>query len=105
MLFWADWAGAAYGKTQMKIAKTIPMQRADVTGFGRDFSHSERAELFPEVPISNMGLLARIRELVDLDAHGSAAAGRKLTLEQGLGADFRNHRPREKGQGLLPALG
>jgi hypothetical protein len=64
MLFWADSARAAQGKRQMKTAKRIPVQRANVAGFGRDFSHSERAELLPEVPISNMGPLARIRELV-----------------------------------------
>jgi hypothetical protein len=42
---------------------------------------------------------------VDLDAHGSAAAGRKLTLEQGLGADFFSVIRRKKEQGWLPALG
>jgi hypothetical protein len=75
----------------MKTAKKIPMQPGDDAGFRRDFSHSERAGLYPEVPISNMGP-SRQWGVSDLDARGSAAAGRKLTLEQGLRADFRHHR-------------
>jgi len=49
-----------------QIARMAHKQRDDTRGIarlGRDFSHSERAELFPEVPISNMGPLARIRVL------------------------------------------
>jgi hypothetical protein len=73
----------------MKIAKMIPMRRDDISivGVARNFSHSEKAESRPEVPFSNMGP-SRQWEVRVLDAHGSAAAGRKLTLEQGLGADF-----------------
>src|SRR4249920_1260322 len=107
MLLWADCPDAAYGKIQMKIAKTIPMQRDDMADFVRNFSHSERADLFPEVPIANMGP-SRQWGVRDLDAIGSAAAGRTLTLNQGLGTDFfRNHRRREQraiGQDGFPAL-
>jgi hypothetical protein len=81
------------------------MQRDDIAVFGRDFSHSERADLFPEVPIANMGP-SRQWGVRDLDAVGSAAAGRTLTLNQGLGTDFfANHRRREKeNQGRMASL-
>jgi hypothetical protein len=75
-----------------------------VTGFARNFSHSEKAEQLPEVPIFNMGP-SRQWGVRDLDAHGSAAAGRKLTLEQGLGADFRRQSAQIRRQSAAKTKG
>jgi hypothetical protein len=68
-----------------------------------NFSHSEKAELYPEFMVFDMGPSGMLVSGA-LDAPGCAAAGQKLTLDKGLGADFALFPAQEKGQRLLPAL-
>src|SRR5436305_9319670 len=67
-----------------------------------NFSHSEKAELRPEFVAFNMGPLGNGGYMLLLDALGCAAAGRKLTLDPGLGKEICPQK--RMGQGLLPAL-
>jgi hypothetical protein len=53
----------------------------------RNFRHSEKAELLPEFVVFDMGPSGMVVSAF-LDAHRCAAAGQKLTLDRGLGAEF-----------------
>jgi len=54
---------------------------------GGNFSHSGKAELYPEFVLCDMGALQRMVCICWLDAYSYAAAGRKLTLNEGLGRE------------------
>lgn len=67
----------------------------------RNFSHSGKAELFPEFVVCDMESLREWWLYAVLDAYSCAAAGQKLTLDKGLGREKPANK--EKGQ-ELPAL-
>jgi hypothetical protein len=69
---------------------------------GGHFSHSGKAELYPEFVLCDMGPFREWCVSAGLDAYSYAAAGRKLTLNEGLG---REKLPaKKKDRGCFPAL-
>ncbi len=52
-----------------------------------NFSHSGKAELYPEFVVCDMGSLREWWLYAVLDAYSCAAAGQKLTLDKGLGRE------------------
>jgi hypothetical protein len=65
-----------------------------------NFSHSEQAELYPEFVLCVIETSQEWCVSAGLDAYGCAAAGRKLTLNRGLGTEMHIKR---KGRDMLPA--
>src|SRR6476646_11833686 len=59
-----------------------------------NFSHSEKAELRTEFVAFNIVSLREWWFYAALDAHSCAAAGQKLTLDQGLGKEKYQQRKR-----------
>ena len=66
-----------------------------------NFSHSEMAELYPEFILCDMGPFKEWCVSAGLDAYSYAAAGRKLTLNRGLG---RENAPKKEQAGIVPCL-
>jgi hypothetical protein len=61
---------------------------------GGNFSHSGKAELYPEFVLCDMGPFRKWCVSASLDAYSYAAAGRKLTLNEGLGKEKYQQRKR-----------
>src|ERR1051326_7640310 len=60
-----------------------------------NFSHSGKAELYPEFVLCDMGPFREWCVSAGLDAFGYAAAGRKLTLNEGLRRENCQQRKRK----------
>src|SRR5215472_9855545 len=84
MLLPAGWVCAPQEIPPREMARKSKQPYATHSG---NFSHSEQAELCPEFVLCDMGPNGIWSLYASLDADGFAAAGRKLTLDMGLGRE------------------
>ena|SRR5882724_6100041 len=84
MLLPVDWACAVQETPASTMTRMSDEHNEIHIG---NFSHSEKAELRPELMVCDMDPLGNCWLSDALDAYGCAAAGQKLTLDKGLGKE------------------